>query len=219
MHRRAQNHLRKSDPVLAALIARVGPCRLAPTALGSHFDAIAKAIVYQQLSGSAAATIHGRVTALLGDSGDAPRALLDLPDERLRAAGLSRQKLSYLRDLARRVVAGELAIERLHELADEAIVEALTAVHGVGPWTAEMFLMFRLGRPDVLPVLDYGIRKAVQRAYQLRKLPDAKRLRAIGEAWRPHRTVACWYLWRSLELDGASGSPPGKRQGATAVKA
>jgi 3-methyladenine DNA glycosylase/8-oxoguanine DNA glycosylase len=214
MHRRALTHLRKADPVIAAIIDRVGPCRFAPVAEGTHFDAILKAIVYQQLSGSAAATIHGRVRALVDGERSVAKALQKLPDAKLRAAGLSRQKLAYVRDLARHVVEGELAIERLHELENEAIIASLTAVHGVGTWTAEMFLMFRLGRPDVLPVHDYGIRKAMQRAYRLRDLPKPKRMIELAERWSPHRTVACWYLWRSLEADGVAKSQPQKRQGA-----
>jgi DNA-3-methyladenine glycosylase II len=175
---------------------------------------VARAIVYQQLSGSAAATIHGRMRALLADGADAPRSLLALKEDHLRAAGLSRQKIAYLRDLARRVGDGSLPISALDDLADADVVEALTAVHGVGEWTAQMFLIFRLGRPDVLPVLDYGIRKAVQRAYRLRTLPDAKRMRAIGASWSPFSSIACWYLWRSLDLDGAATSPPRTRQAA-----
>jgi 3-methyladenine DNA glycosylase/8-oxoguanine DNA glycosylase len=217
MHGRALAHLRKADPVIAAIIARVGPCRLRPVAEGTHFDSILKAIVYQQLSGSAASTIHGRVRALLQGERSAAKALLQLPEAKLRAAGLSRQKLAYVRDLARKVVDRELAIERLHELGNEAIIESLTAVHGVGTWTAEMFLMFRLGRPDVLPVHDYGIRKAMQRAYRLRDLPKPKRMLELAASWSPHRTVASWYLWRSLEVDGVAGSPPEKRQSAAAT--
>jgi DNA-3-methyladenine glycosylase II len=193
--RRVLTHLRR-DPKLAAIIERVGPCRLVLRAEGTHFGALLRSIVYQQLSGKAAATILGRVRGEFGGRDPTPDELLGVDPERLRAAGLSRQKLGYLLDLARH--ADEL--ERLHELDDAAVIETVTRVKGVGTWTAQMFLMFRLGRPDVLPVLDLGIRKAVQRAYRLRKLPEPTKLEALAEKWRPHCTVACWYLWRSLEL-------------------
>ncbi len=187
------------DPKLARVIERVGPCRLTLRTEGSHFGAIARSIVYQQLSGKAAATIHGRVLGLFGGREPAPAELLAVSDEALRGVGLSRQKAAYLRDLARHAAEGLLELERLHELPDDEVIAQVTAVKGVGVWTAQMFLMFRLGRPDVLPVLDLGIRKAVQQAYGLRKLPEARKLEALAERWRPHCTVACWYLWRSLE--------------------
>jgi DNA-3-methyladenine glycosylase II len=196
---RALAHLRR-DARMGALIERVGPCRFTVRAEGTHFSALVRAIVYQQLSGKAAATIHGRVQALFGGSDPAPAELLAAPEAAMRGAGLSRQKLGYLRDLATRAAGGDLPIERLHELDDDALIAAVTRVKGIGIWTAQMFLMFRLGRPDVLPVLDLGIRKAVQRAYGLRKLPEARKLEALAQNWRPHCTVACWYLWRSLEL-------------------
>jgi DNA-3-methyladenine glycosylase II len=192
--RRALAHLRR-DPKLAAIMDRVGPFRLVPRTEGTHFAALARAIVYQQLSGKAAATIYGRVQALFGDRDPTPPALLAIAPETLRAAGLSKQKLGYLLDLARH--ADDL--DALHELADDDIIEQVTRVKGIGLWTAHMFLMFRLGRPDVLPVLDLGIRKAIQRAYRLRKLPEAAKIEALAEGWRPHRTAACWYLWRSLD--------------------
>jgi DNA-3-methyladenine glycosylase II len=187
------------DPKLGAVIERVGPCRLTLRTEGSHFGAIARAIVYQQLSGKAAATIHGRFLDLFGGREPLPAELIAVPDETLRGVGLSRQKLAYLKDLARHAVTGELDMENLHELSDEEILAQVTAVKGVGVWTAQMFLMFRLGRPDVLPVLDLGIRKAVQRIYGLRKMPEAHKIEALAAKWRPHCTVACWYLWRSLE--------------------
>ena len=180
---------------MAAIIERVGPCRLVPRDEGTHFSALARSIVYQQLSGKAAATIHERVRALFGGRDPTPTELLAVDPDALRAAGLSRQKLGYLVDLARNAD----ALERLHELEDAAVIETVTRVKGVGVWTAQMFLMFRLGRPDVLPVLDLGIRKAVQRAYRLRALPPPARVAEIAARWRPHSTVASWYLWRSLE--------------------
>ena len=213
MHRKAINHLRRADPVLARLIDQVGPCRYTVRVDGTHFDAIVRAIVYQQLSGSAAFSIHSRLLARFGGATPEPQLLLDTPDTELRALGLSRQKIGYLRDLSRRVANGEVPLSTLHDLDDDAIITALTAVKGVGVWTAQMFLMFRLGRPDVLPHLDLGIRKAIQRAYRLRKLPAAERVHRIGAPWSPFSTVACWYLWRSLELVDPKGTPAGKRQG------
>ncbi len=209
MHDHAIIHLRR-DPILARVIADVGPCRFAARSEGSHFDHILRAIVYQQLSGRAAATIHGRVVALFEGTPSAA-GLLAATDEQLRSAGLSRQKIGYLRDLAQRVDTGDLPVDRLHELADDDVIAALTRVKGIGRWTAHMFLMFRLGRPDVLPDLDLGIRKAIQLAYRLRRMPNSDRVLAIGAAWAPHRTIASWYLWRSLEQPAARAMPKTRR--------
>ena len=195
--RRVIAHLSR-DPKMARIIERVGPCRLVPRAEGTHFMALARAIVYQQLSGKAAATIWGRVEALFAGP-PTPAALLAISDESLRGAGLSRQKLGYLRDLAARAASGELPVETLHELPDEEILQTAGAVKGIGTWTVQMFLLFRLGRPDVLPVGDLGIRKAIQKAYRLRSLPAPAKIEALAESWRPHCSVASWYLWRSLE--------------------
>lgn len=200
MSRAAVRHLKRVDPTLREVIERVGPCRFALRTEGAHFDHLARAIVYQQLAGKAAAAIHGRLLGLYGDRPPTPAELLGTPAARLRRAGLSRQKLAYLKDLARHVHRGALPLGDLSELPDEAIIEAVTAVKGIGVWTAQMFLMFRLGRPDVLPVLDFGIRNAVRLAYGLRKMPKAAQLERIAAPWRPYRTVACWYLWRSLEV-------------------
>jgi len=216
MHDHALTHLRR-DPVLARVIADVGPCRFAARSEGSHFDHIVRAIVYQQLSGRAAATIHGRVVALF-DGQPSALGLLTATDDQLRSAGLSRQKIGYLRDLAQRVHAGDLPVDRLHDLADEEAIAALTRVKGIGRWTAHMFLMFRLGRPDVLPDLDLGIRKAIQLAYRLRRMPNSERVLAIGAPWAPHRTIASWYLWRSLEQPSARATPK-KRRAHTAASA
>jgi DNA-3-methyladenine glycosylase II len=199
LHRSAVRHLRRADPVLAAVVARHGPHRFELRTDGSHFDAIARAIVSQQLSVKAASTIHGRFRALYDGAGGTPDVVARIPERRLREAGLSWQKISYIQDLARRVTSGELELERIHEMPDDELVARLTAVKGVGVWTAQMFLMFRLGRPDVLPVLDLGIQKAVQRAYGLRKRPSHRQMEKIGKAWAPYRTIACWYLWRSLD--------------------
>ena len=200
MHRKALAHLRQADPILRKVIEQVGPCRLRPLTEGSHFEFIARSIIYQQLSTKAAATIHARVQALCGGVLSA-EPLSRLADDGLRSAGLSRQKLAYLRDLAAREAAGTLDTRHFPDLPDEDITRQLVQVKGVGVWTAQMFLMFKLGRPDVLPVLDLGIRKGVQRAYRLRKLPDAKRIEKIAAPWAPYRTVGSWYMWRVLELD------------------
>lgn len=202
MHRKALTHLR-ADPALARVIAQVGPCRFAPRAEGTHFDALVRSIVYQQLSGKAAGTIHGRVLDIFGGRAPTPAELAATPDETLRAAGLSRQKLSYLKDLASRVESGAVPLDHLDALPDDEIIEALVRVKGIGRWTAQMFLMFRLGRPNVLPELDLGIQKGIQRAYRLRSLPKPDRVRKIGARWAPYSTVACWYLWRSLDTDDA----------------
>ncbi|MDQ3673339.1 MAG: DNA-3-methyladenine glycosylase [Gemmatimonadota bacterium] len=197
--RKAVAHLKEVDPVMARLIDTIGTCNLSLRDQGSHFDAIARSIVFQQLSGKAASTIHGRFEGLYGGRSPLPSELTVTSDERLRGAGLSRGKSAYLKDLAARVVSGELPVETLHELSDDDVIAALTRVKGIGRWTAQMFLMFRLGRPDVLPDLDLGIQKGIQKAYRLRKLPSPERVRKIGAGWAPHRTIASWYLWRLLD--------------------
>lgn len=194
----AVRQLRRADPVLAELIRRVGPCRFTPRTEGTHFAALVRAIVYQQLSGKAAATIHGRLVTALGTV--TPEAVRTTSDTSLRAAGLSRQKIRYLRDLAEKARAGELPVDHLHELDDMAVMESLCAVNGIGRWTVHMFLMFRLGRLDVLPERDLGVRKAVKHAFRMRTLPSPERLEQVAAAWQPYRTIASWYLWRSLEL-------------------
>jgi DNA-3-methyladenine glycosylase II len=172
---------------------------MASRLLTDHLTTLVRAIVGQQLSSKAAATIFGRLRALFPDSQITVDGLQGLDDVTLRGVGLSSQKLAYLRDLSARVVDGRLRLDELDELPDEQVIERLTAVKGFGRWTAEMFLMFRLQRPDVLPVGDLGICTAVQRIYQLRQRPKPKRLIKIGEAWRPYRSIACWYLWESLK--------------------
>jgi DNA-3-methyladenine glycosylase II len=204
-HDAAVEHLRRVDPTLARLIERVGPCRLEARAEGTHFDAVVRAIVYQQLSGKAASTILGRVLAMYGNRYPTPRELLDTSDEKLRSVGLSRQKIGYLRDLSGRALSNALPVDTLHELDDDQLLAALTGVKGVGRWTAQMFMMFRLGRPNVLPDQDLGVRKAIQHTYRLRALPDGKRIARIGKTWHPYCSVASWYLWRSLELEDAPG--------------
>ena len=163
------------------------------------YGALLRSIVGQQLSTKAAATIYGRMTDMFGGRTPSPEDLLAADPDAIRAAGLSRPKIAYLRDLAVRVRDGELELDGLTELSDEEVAAQLTAVKGLGQWTADMFLIFHLGRPDVLPVGDLGIRRAVQRAYELSDLPTVEELQAIAEPWRPHRSLACLYLWRSLD--------------------
>jgi DNA-3-methyladenine glycosylase II len=195
---RAQRLLSRRDPVIRDLMRRFGPCGLAQAQHTDPLRALIHAIISQQLSTRAAATIEGRFRALF-DGAPTPSQLASMSDVQLRAVGLSGQKVRYLRDLCQRVEAGSLPLAALSLMADEEVIAALTQVKGIGRWTAEMFLMFRLQRPDVLPVDDLGIVKAVQRAYRLRNTPTAKRLIRLGESWRPYRSVACWYLWASLD--------------------
>lgn len=195
----AVRHLRKVDPRLAAVIERVGPCRLEARADGTHFDALARAIVYQQLSGKAAATILKRVCDVYGGAMPTPEQLLATSEDALRAAGLSRQKLGYLRSLSEHVRDGRLPASGIETLSDADVIDALVGVKGIGRWTAQMFLIFRLGRPDVLPELDLGVQKGLQKAYRMRALPAPKRVLAVGAKWAPYRSVASWYLWRSLD--------------------
>ena len=199
-HRKALNHLRRVDPVMSGVIDRVGRCTLMPRTEWTHFDALVRSIVYQQLSGKAAATIHGRVLGLIGDGAEAPRKIVATPHEALRSAGLSTAKANYVRNLAGHVLDGSLPVESLHELSDEEVIAALTQVKGIGRWSAQMFLMFRLGRPDVLPELDLGVQKGMQKAYGLRKLPTPAQVLRRGARWAPFRTVGSWYMWRVLEI-------------------
>jgi DNA-3-methyladenine glycosylase II len=203
--RAALRHLRRSDPLLAKAIAAVGRCELEFTPTRSPFHSLMRAITYQQLSGKAAATIHGRVVALFpAEHGPHPELLLKLPDAALRGAGLSRNKLLALKDLAAKALDGTVPDMRsLKALSDDEIIERLTQVRGVGRWTVEMLLIFTLGRPDVLPVTDLGIRKGFQRAYGMRRLPAVSTLERAGRLWSPHRSVASWYLWRVADGEAA----------------
>jgi DNA-3-methyladenine glycosylase II len=203
-YERARRLLMRRDPVLGAAIKRIGPCGLAARQRDDHLTALVSAIASQQLSTKAAATIFGRFVALFPEGRiPGPAAIDRLPDEALRGVGLSGQKVGYLRDLCARMRDGRLQLEELDALGDDEVVARLTAVKGFGRWTAEMFLMFRLHRPDVLPVGDLGIVNAIQRLYKLRKTPPPKRILKIGEAWRPYRSVACWYLWQTLREPSA----------------
>jgi DNA-3-methyladenine glycosylase II len=195
--RKAVNHLKKSDPVLRAIIERVGPCRMEYGV--PEFSSVAEAIVYQQLNGKAAVTIFNRFAALAGDP-LTPEGILKLSDEQLRSVGLSKQKSAYLKDLSAKTAAGLLDFARLPELSDEEVIQHLTQVKGVGVWTAQLFLMFSLRRPNVLPTGDYGVQMAIKKHYKKRKLPKPDIMEKIAKPWVPYRSIACWYLWRSLDI-------------------
>ena len=189
----------RRDPVLAAIIKRHGPCGLgAVRDRFDHFSMLVRAIVFQQLSTKAATTIHNRLLECM-PGGTTPQCLAAVTEQQMRNAGISRQKAAYLRDLAEKVASGEVPLEAVDSMTDDDVIEALTKVKGIGRWTAEMFLIFRLQRPDVLPVGDLGIVNAIHKAYRMRKKPTPDRMRKLGEAWRPYRSVATWYLWRSLD--------------------
>ena len=196
----AVEHLRASDESLARVIASVGPFRLQLIGASSIFGALAQAIVYQQLNGKAAAAIFARFCALFPGTDPTAELVLAISEEELRGAGLSRSKLLSLRDLAGKTVSGEIpTLAEIRLMEDDAIIERLTSVRGIGRWTVEMLLIFRLGRPDVLPADDYGIRKGFARAYTQGELPARKDVEAYGARWKPYRTVASWYLWRLAE--------------------
>jgi len=195
--RKAVNHLKKSDVILASIIARVGACEIAyrePT-----FETLARAIVFQQLSTKAARTIYGRLEEAAGGK-LTPESIQNLSVGEMRRAGLSRQKLGYIRDLAEHALSGKVDFARLPAMNDEEVIASLTDIKGVGVWTAHMFLLFSLRRPNVLPVGDLGVRTAIQRAWRKRKLPTPKQVEQIAKGWHPYCSYAAWYLWRSLEL-------------------
>ena len=196
--RKAVTHLKKSDPVLRAIIERVGPCRMefGP----AEFCSLAEAIVYQQLNGKAAVTIWRRFAALAGEP-ITPEGILKLSDQQLRGVGLSKQKSAYLKDLAAKTSAGLLDFSKLPDLPDDDVIKHLTQVKGIGVWTAHMFLIFSLRRPNILPTGDYGVQMAVKKHYRKRKLPKPRDMEKIARAWEPYRSIACWYLWRSLDIE------------------
>jgi DNA-3-methyladenine glycosylase II len=220
--RKAVSHLKKSDPILRAIIERIGPCRMRYSP--PEFHRLAESIIYQQLNGNAAATIFNRFTALAGDP-VTPQGILSLSDAQMRSAGLSKQKSEYLRDLSTKTADGTLDFSRLHALPDAEVIEHLTQVKGIGVWTAQMFLMFTLKRGNVLPTGDFAIRMAIYKHYlnanRLKpvqqvsakkksvaarkapkrkiKLPSPKQMEKIAKLWEPYRSVACWYLWQSLD--------------------
>jgi len=194
----ARKHLMKADPTLKLIIKRVGPCALHAAAPREPFEALCMAIASQQLSVKAADTIFGRFCDLFPKRKPTPDRVMTLTDDQIRAVGFSRPKVSFIKDLAARVLDGRLDLKGLKKHPDDEVMRQLVAVKGIGRWTAEIFLMFRLGRPDILPADDLGLMNAVHRAYGLRKRPDAKKLRQMSELWSPHRSVAAWYLWQSL---------------------
>ena len=200
-HKKAHRHLANTDPRMAQLIARSRRYDIAPAVSIRPFDALAESIAYQQLSGKAAATIFGRVRALYPKRKRLdPEQLLATPDETLRAAGLSRAKTAALKDLAAKTIDGTVPSSRaLLRMSDDEIIARLTQVRGIGRWTVEMLLLFDLGRPDVWPVDDYGVRKGFAKTFARRKLPTPKQLTKLGEKWRPYRSVAAWYFWRALD--------------------
>ncbi len=195
---KAVSHLKKEDPVLSAIIQKVGPFKMQFAEPGFH--SLAEAIVYQQLHGKAAATIFSRFVAAAGDP-LTPDRILKLSVDKMRSVGLSMQKTSYLRDMAERTKSGQVDFAIVSNLSDEEVVEHLTQVKGVGEWTAQMFLMFNLRRHNVLPTTDFGIRTAIKQHYKLRELPKPKEMEKIARRWEPYRSIACWYLWQSLDMN------------------
>jgi len=193
----AYRHLRAADPVVGMLIEAYGPYRPRPAM--DHYESLLRTILYQQLNGTAATTIRDRWMGLYGGRYPTPTELLATTDEAFRSTGVSRQKAGYMRDVAERVLAGSLAFDALEAMPDEEVVEAITAVRGLGEWSAHMFLMFQLGRPDVLPVGDYGVRNGMRIAYHLDEMPTPSRVKEIGAPWAPYRSVASWYMWRAVE--------------------
>jgi len=195
----AYRRLREADPVVGRLIEQHGP--YLPRPRGDPWGSLVRSILFQQLAGTAAMAIQRRLYALHGGAErvPTPEQLLSTTDEQFRAAGVSRQKAAYLRDLAAHASDGRLDLASLDSLTDESVIEALTAVHGVGEWTAHMFLMFELGRPDVLPTGDLGVRIGMRKAYGLPEVPTPKQAREIGEPWAPYRSVGSWYMWRAAE--------------------
>jgi 3-methyladenine DNA glycosylase/8-oxoguanine DNA glycosylase len=195
--RKAIVHLKKADPVMRAIIERVGAYRIEHRE--PSFETLVRSIVYQQLSGRVASVILGRLIALLPSGQVTPEAILKLTPARMRKAGLSKQKTSYIRDLARKTNKGHVKFETLADLPDHEVIEHLTQVKGIGVWTAHMFLIFALRRPDILATGDLGVRVAIRKAYQLEELPLPQQMEELAVAWRPYCSVAVWYLWRSLE--------------------
>ena len=202
MHQEALEHLGRVDPILGKLIKTVGPCTLRHKDRRSPFEALVTSVAFQQLNGTAAATILGRVKALFpGKKFPTPEDLLAMPEECLRRAGLSRAKTIAFKDIAAKAITGAVPSRRaLARVPDAEIVERLTTLRGVGPWTVEMLLIFTLGRADVLPVTDFGVRKGFALTYGWKDMPDPKELLAFGERWRPYRTTASWYFWRALDV-------------------
>jgi DNA-3-methyladenine glycosylase II len=196
--RKAINHLKAADPVMAAIIERVGPYK--PRHATPDFHNLARSIAYQQLHGNAAAAIFGRLCTATKCETLTPEKVLALSLEEMRACGLSKQKLAYIRDLAEKTLSGDVNFAQLPTMEDEEVIEHLTRVKGIGRWSAQMFLMFSLQRPDVMPVVDLGINVAIKKSYNKRKVPKPAQILKLSEKWIPYRSVACWYLWRSVEV-------------------
>jgi 3-methyladenine DNA glycosylase/8-oxoguanine DNA glycosylase len=199
----AVERLKNADPKMAALIEQVGPCTMTIRHSHSIFYTLLRAITYQQLAGAAAAKIFARVELCCAPDGSqpVPEQVMSATDEALRAAGLSRNKMAAIRDLAAKTLDGTVPeLKAIRRMGDEEIIERITKVRGIGRWTVEMLLMFRLGRMDVLPVDDYGVRKGAQVTYRMRKLPDKKRLTKVAEKWRPWRSIGSWYMWRAVDI-------------------
>jgi len=201
----AIEHLSRADKILARLIKKVGPCSLKPRKRRDLFEALVTAVAHQQLNGTAAQTILGRVKALYsGQKFPTPEQLLATPDERLRGAGLSRAKTAAIKDIAAKTISGVVPSRAaLRGMGDGEIYERLTSIRGVGPWTVEMLLIFTLGRTDILPVTDYGVRKGFALTYGWKELPTPRELLEFGVRWQPHRSTAAWYFWRALDSKGA----------------
>lgn len=195
--RKAIVHLKRADPVLRSIIERVGVYRIEHR--DPSFETLVRSIVYQQLSGKVASVILGRLIAMLPNGEVTPQAILKLTPARMRKAGLSKQKTAYIRDLARKTLKGHVKFESLPDLTDLEVIEHLTQVKGIGVWTAHMFLIFALRRPDILATGDLGVRTAIRKAYQLEELPLPKQMEEMAAAWKPYSSVAMWYLWRSLD--------------------
>lgn len=217
-HVQACDELSSSDPTLGKLIQRVGPCTLRLKSSHSPFESLLEAIIYQQLHGKAAATILQRLLAIFGDLHPSPEQLLSIEEERMRAAGVSRNKMLALRDLAAKTIDGTVPSKaQIRRLSDTEIVDRLTEVRGIGPWTVEMLLIFGLGRPDILPVTDFGVRKGFaltfgkipkRKAFDAKMLPTPAQVLRRGERWKPWRSVASWYLWRACDLANSPSAPP-----------
>lgn len=211
MHEDAMEHLARIDRVMARLIREAGPCGLKPEPRRTPFQSLVRAVAHQQLNGKAAATILGRFQALFpGRRFPRPEDVASVEDEALRGVGLSRAKVAAIRDITAKVMSGEIPGPRLiRRMPDDEVVERLTSARGVGRWTVEMLLMFQLGRPDVLPADDFGVRAGFRIAYGREEMPRPRELLEFGERWRPHRTVAAWYLWRAVDMDRAARAKAG----------
>lgn len=215
--RAARRHLSKADPVLARIIAEVGPLGIMPRA--ERFQALARTIIFQQLAGAAANAIYNRFVGLFpGAPFPSAEQVLAKSDAELRAVGLSEKKALYIKDLAAHVRDGTLNFHRFHRMTDNEIVTDLTRVKGIGKWTAEIFLMFNLGRPDIMPADDLGVQNAVKRYYRMRQRPNRKRLLRHAERWRPYRSAAAWYLWRSLDITLPDGEKPAPKKDVAAKR-